>query len=501
MKNVAKSAEAQRIILRREPDLTMKQSSFPYQADAVRSIRDLEYSAIFHEQGLGKTKIAIDLAAYWLGQKILDTVLLVAKKSLIDNWHREFQYHSSLSPKTLTNNRSANFYVFNSPTRVILTHYEAVKSEFPRFQLFLRTRRVGVILDESTKIKNPSSSLTKVFLNLRDQFAKRVIMTGTPAANRPHDVWSQIAFLDGGESLGHDFAEFKRTLAISNDLAKVTSKQTALRDAMTEVHGKISHFTVRETKSSGVVNLPRKVFKTLVSGWEPSQLDMYRQIRETLRMVVVQDGKLRLDDSESVLKRLLRLVQVTSNPSLVDQQYRGEPGKLPVLLDLVTRITDQEEKCIIWSSFVDNVEWLANELSAWSPRKIHGGMHMDSRNISVRRFMQDDEVQILIATPSSAKEGLTLTIANHAIFYDRNFSLDDYLQAQDRIHRISQDRTCFIYNIVMQDSIDLWIEELLDAKRTAAQLIQGDITESQYDALMSYEFGETLKAVLDSDRI
>ena len=64
-------------------------------------------------------------------------------------------------------------------------------------------------------------------------------------------------------------------------------------------------------------------------------------------------------------------------------------------------------------------------------------MKIADRNQSVERFRTDD-YKIMFATPASAKEGLTLTMANHVIFYDRGFSLDDYLQAQDRIHRISQ---------------------------------------------------------------
>ena len=35
--------------------------AFPYQHEAFLELKDKPYSAIFHEQGLGKTKIAIDL--------------------------------------------------------------------------------------------------------------------------------------------------------------------------------------------------------------------------------------------------------------------------------------------------------------------------------------------------------------------------------------------------------------------------------------------------------
>ena len=44
----------------------------------------------------------------------------------------------------------------------------------------------------------------------------------------------------------------------------------------------------------------------------------------------------------------------------------------------------------------------------------------------------------MIANPAAAREGLTLTQANLAIYVDRTFNLVDYVQSQDRIHRISQ---------------------------------------------------------------
>ena len=56
--------------------------ALPFQAEAVFGTRDLPYAALFHEQGLGKTKMALDLALYWLTSGVVDSVLVVTKKSL-----------------------------------------------------------------------------------------------------------------------------------------------------------------------------------------------------------------------------------------------------------------------------------------------------------------------------------------------------------------------------------------------------------------------------------
>ena len=87
-------------------------------------------------------------------------------------------------------------------------------------------------------------------------------------------------------------------------------------------------------------------------------------------------------------------------------------------------------------------------------------------------------------------------MANHVIFYDRGFSLDDYLQAQDRIHRISQKKTCYIHNIIINKSIDEWVDVLLKSKQNAAFLAQGDISLSEYKKVADYSFGDLINAIL-----
>ncbi len=488
----------QKLTLKREPDLTLKHEAFAYQLEAVDAVKDLEYAAIFHEQGLGKTKVAIDLLVYWLSHRLLDTVLIVVKKGLLHNWQKELASHSQLVPRVLTTSRSGNFYVFNSPARVMLAHYEAVRAEEERMHLFLRTRNVGVILDESTKIKNPDADLTRVFFGLAPMFTKRVIMSGTPVSNRPHDIWSQIKFLDHGASLGDDFGEFKRSVNLSNDLARIQSRQAALEIQLQRIFHSISAFAVRETKESAEISLPEKVIHPVVTEWEPRQLEMYRQVRESLRAIIFQDGQLVADESDVVLKRLLRLVQVTSNPTLIDPSYQVEPGKVETLIELVSSIVKGGEKCIVWTSFVENVQWLSRVLRRHNPQQVHGMLSTREQTDAIQTFLKEPSAKVFIATPGSAKEGLTLTVANHVIFYDRLFSLDDYLQAQDRIHRISQDRVCHVHNLIMRDSIDEWVEALLHSKRVAAQLAQGDIDRETYQKEMSYEFGDILKAILNA---
>ncbi len=465
-------------VFRKPPKLVTKHEAYPYQLDAVRAVKTLKYAAIFHEQGLGKTKIAIDLMLYWLVEDIVETVFVVTKKTLVQNWVEELAVHSYVSPRILSGNRRENSIALNSPVMVYVLNYEVVSTNLDLISDFLNTCRVGVVLDESQKIKNPDSKLSKDFHYLANKFARRVIMTGTPVANRPYDIWSQIKFLDDGSSLGVSYSDFKDALDLPQDGNSIQDYTRRLNNVMDQV----KHFSVRETKKTAGLVLPDKTILTHFAEMEPHQASIYAEYRDLMaHELQTADGRT-LDTADDILKRLLRLVQCASNPRLLDANYSELPGKFNVLTGLLDKILDKGNKALIWTGFVGNVEWLWTKLGRFSPLKVHGNMSILGRNESIRKFKADGKCKLLLATPGSAKEGLTLTVANHAIFYDRSFSLDDYLQAQDRIHRISQSEECYVHNLITKDTVDEWVDILLNVKYQAAQLTQGDISREEFDA-------------------
>ena len=70
-----------------------------------------------------------------------------------------------------------------------------------------------------------------------------------------------------------------------------------------------------------------------------------------------------------------------------------------------------------------------------------------------------------------------------AIYVDRTFNLVDYLQSQDRIHRISQTKECEIVLLVATNTIDEFIDFTLEQKHRLAQFAQSDVDEISDDDL------------------
>ncbi len=81
--------------------------------------------------------------------------------------------------------------------------------------MFLKTRKMAMALDESHTIKNPSAQTTASIMELRELVTKKIVISGTPVANKPEDLWSQFYFLDNGELLGDDYKEFKKKYSIN----------------------------------------------------------------------------------------------------------------------------------------------------------------------------------------------------------------------------------------------------------------------------------------------
>ncbi|MBK7686469.1 MAG: SWF/SNF helicase family protein [Rhodocyclaceae bacterium] len=142
---------------------------------------------------------------------------------------------------------------------------------------------------------------------------------------------------------------------------------------------------------------------------------------------------------------------------MIDESYTADPGKFEPLLNLLTDITRRGEKAIVWTNFNDNCEWLVKKLAAFGAHALNGRMPMERRNAVVKWFLENPEDQVLVATPGAAKEGLTLTVANHVIFYDRTYSLTITCRRRTEFigcHRLEH---VMCTNMLMVDSVDEWV--------------------------------------------
>ena len=111
-------------------------NSLDVQFRSLEKVKDLDYCAIFLEQGLGKSKIAIDLTLHWFKNKILSNVIVFTKKGLIANWAEEIQKHSFLSYGVLSQNIESNSDLFFANVNFLLANFEVINLEKSRIKQF-----------------------------------------------------------------------------------------------------------------------------------------------------------------------------------------------------------------------------------------------------------------------------------------------------------------------------------------------------------------------------
>jgi SNF2 family DNA or RNA helicase len=438
-----------------------------HQAEGTDFIATRAAVALFDEQGLGKTKQLIDAVAREVGEGTLASALVVCPNTLKSTWAREIERHSTLPYAVFGSGKSARRLAFSSLKAVFyVINYEAVAREVTSLRALLRFKRMALVLDESHRIKTPDAKVTRALHRLKGEAAKRVIMTGTPVANKPEDLWSQLLFLDDGAALGPSFEEFRRRYCTaSGGYVNVDD----LRDRLSAV-------ALRRLKHTALT-LPSKTVVPVTVELAGRQAELYHRMREDLYLWVksLTGAEVRAD-AENILVRLLRLAQLASNPALLDASYRETPAKFAALDRLLEDILARgpEQKAIVWTSFVENITALAARYARYRPVTFYGEMDAESRERAIRAFMEDSGVRLFVGNPAAGREGLTLTTANVAVYLDRTFNLVDYLQSQDRIHRISQTQDCEIYLLLAEQTIDEFIEFTLAQKLRLARYVQQD---------------------------
>lgn len=462
--------------------------ALPHQEIGSQFLEERAAAALLDEQGLGKSRQMLDALSLAIAKDDIQAAVIICPNTIKATWGEEIERFTSHTYAIFGAGKSARRMAFQSlKASLYVINYEAVTAELASLKALLKFKRMALVLDESHRIKTPDAKVTRSIHALGPLAHKRYIMSGTPVANKPEDLWAQYYFLDHGHLLGRTFEEFRSLYCTA---AGGYTNLDQLRQRIREV-------SIRREKADAI-ELPEKTILRVPVRLHGRQRQMYEELRERLALWVRDlSGDEVLAQAENILTRLIRLAQLASNPSLIDSSYGELPAKFEAIDSILgDQVSDLQSKAIIWTSFVDNISALQKRYSHLNPVTIHGNMTGDEKQRSVRAFRRDPGVRLLVANPAAAREGLTLTEANMAIYLDRTFNLVDYLQSQDRIHRISQTRPCSIVLIVAEGTIDEFVDFSLEQKHRLARYAQNDVdTITPEDLCLSKP--EILRALVD----
>ena len=446
-----------------------KAKPFKHQREGLDLILSNSAVALFWEQGCGKTLPTIKAIEHRLRTGEVKRALIVCPKTVIMSWVKEFHQYSTITPAVIAGKDRDGI---QQRATVAIINYD-----------LLRMMHLGawdmVVFDESQYIKGHTAQRSKAAHALAKGAKFRVLLTGTPIAKDAADIFGQFRVLD--ESIfGPSFWAFRAKYFVN--MGRNFPDWRIRPEATEEIKRKIALRSQRVRKAD-VLDLPDKLYQVRTIDMTPDQRRIYRDL-ETQLLAEVEDVTVTVP---YLITKLMRLNQVCSG--FLHHGDRILHTDNPKLAELKQIIDDYDGQVVVWAVFLHDVRAIAEAF--------HGALVIDGSKSIVERSQAIEDFQagrakVMVLQQQAGAVGITLTAAHLSIFYSRNYSLLDRMQAEDRLHRIGQRNPVTYVDLVMDGSIEQDIIEAIESKRIVAGYLQGDI-EDMILAKFRSKSGKTAK--------
>ena len=476
-----------------------KTKPFNHQQEGFLFSRDLDVYAVFWEQGTGKSKLIIDTAAWLYMQGKIDAVIIVAPNSVHRNWisdqipehlpdgvraSSKFHIYQAVRAPTQWHQRALKELLVYPGLVWLAISYDAFVTKTGKQTIWkmLKKRQPLYVLDESARIKSPGAKRTRSIVASGKYARYKRILTGTPVANGPFDIYAPLRFLVDkfwhhhsiGSALAfrHEYGVYRA--GYNGKQGKEYNHLVGFKN-LKRLHDILQPISSRVLKED-VLDLPPKLYGKRYFAMSTEQQRLYDQLTD--------EYIAELDTGEVIkavlaLTRLLRFQQVTCGylPTPKDDP-RDETifhmiGEKNPRLDLLVEICeDMPHPAILWARFRKDIDLMMDALGKKAVR--YDGAVSESNRATAKDAFQHGEFQFFVGNPAVGGEGLTLTAARSVVYYNNSFKLAERLQSEDRPHRIGQEHPVQYIDIVAEDTVDEHIVRSLRMKFNIAQQITGD---------------------------
>jgi SNF2 family DNA or RNA helicase len=480
-----------------------KLQPYDHQKDALDFIYGLDSAALFMEMGTGKTKVSIDIFSCYRQEEILDKFLIICPFAVRDNWIEELKVHipipyekEIIDTKSKAQIRRVNDLIKTpiKQTKVLIVGTESlsqaeingrkqwIKGKGKAFQLienFLSSGNPGIIVDESHLIKGFKAMRSKNVVYLGTYAKKKLILTGTPIANNPMDLYMQYEFLDP-EIIGiGNFYAYKERYAILGGFENRQVVGFQNMDELTKTLGKWTY----QCKKADVLDLPAKVHQVRKIKLSKKQLEYYKKVKEDRELIVSQSaGNIELV-VENTLVMYTALQQISSGFIMLrDEDTRKKEiieiitwDKNPKIKELDNILPSIEGKIIIWAKyhfeFHHLEQFLIEQYGKESYTMFHGLVPEKDRSLNISKWKTNSECRFLLTNQQMGGVGNTWNEANTSIYYSNTFKYIDRIQSEDRNHRIGQNDHVLYIDIVAENTVEQQILNSIKMKKDVADYV------------------------------
>jgi len=433
-------------------------SAFKHQESGIEFLLKNKKCILADDMGLGKTYQSIVAALEIEAER----VLIVCPSSLKINWMREVQNFcedvSIIKGKHWDPDR---FTIINYD---ILKNFHTIEEKGKKYEDWELRREIVefnpdlIILDEAHFVKNHKSIRGKILKDISKRFkTERVwLLTGTPIANRPMDYFNLLSIIDS--PVTNNWVHYAKTYCEGMRFKKagrfiwVTTGASNLEELSTKTKR-----TILRRKKEDVLDLPEKLITPVYL--ELENVDGYKNVWNEYMEQRKLDGKKGNPAKDLVEMTLLRTFIAMET--------------VPYTIEKTEEALELNKKTIIFCNFNDEMDSFINHFGDKCVC-VRGGMSDKQKQRSVDRFQEDDSCMVFVGQIKAAGVGLTLTKAEIVIMNSLDWVPGNHEQAEDRAYRIGQKETVNIYYMLIDDTIDTLVWNILNEKKKVIGTIMGE---------------------------
>ncbi|KAH3903178.1 DNA translocase SCDLUD_000794 [Saccharomycodes ludwigii] len=429
------------------------------------------------EMGLGKTLQTISFLGYLrYVNKIDGPFLIIAPKSTLDNWKREFaKWTPDINVVVLQGDKDerhalisnvimqANFDVVIASFEIVLREKNALKKICWQY----------LVVDEAHRIKNEQSALSQI---IRLFYSKsRLLITGTPLQNNLHELWALLNFL-----LPDVFGDS----ALFDEWFNNSESEQDQDLIVQQLHTILSPFLLRRIKADVEKSLLPKIETNVYVGMTDMQLKWYKMLLEK-DIDAVNGAVGKREGKTKLLNIVMQLRKCCNHPYLFEGAEPGPPytndehlvfnsGKMIILDKLLEKKMEQGSRVLIFSQMSRLLDILEDYcyLRGYEYCRIDGSTAHEDRIKAIDDYNAPNSKKfIFLLTTRAGGLGINLVTADTVILYDSDWNPQADLQAMDRAHRIGQKKQVHVFRFVTEHAIEEKVIERAAQKLRLDQLV------------------------------
>ena len=435
-----------------------------YQTRLKDFIISNRYAFLTVDMGLGKTVTTLTAVRELLEDYLeAERVLVIAPKSVAENtwtsecakWDHLAHLRVSVVMGTETQRikaleAPADLYVINRDNVVWLTEHLGNSWDFDT-----------VIIDESSSFKNPQARRFKALRKVRPRIRRIILLTGTPSPNGHMDLWAQMWLIDMGVRLGRTLGSFRtKYFKPGRSNGHVVYDWHLLPGAGDQISAKMQDVTV-SLKAEDWLEVPDLIETDVCIALSPTEAKAYRDFERDQLMSL--DGK----DIEALTAAALanKLLQFTGG-AMYDTEHgwhTTNDAKLRALEDLVE--TAGDEPVLVFYQYKHELERLQERFKPLQPVTFSG-------DPEILKKWNEGSIRMLLCQPASVQYGLNMQEGGHIIvWYTPTWNLEQYQQANARLHRQGQTRPVLCYRLICDGTVDERVVKALTVKDNAQETL------------------------------